>query len=541
MSNPDGGLSLPEEFLITPPVNYPSLVIPTNTQLGCSDPLAYQNLTVISGAILTLTCEQAPLTVNGTLLVESPSQIVVNPRVEIQAGEAIIRSGAKIQADEKGCTADLGYDTSSGQCSSLAPGHGTNGGGGGYGGFGGNSGERPPSIDPLRVPGPGGASYAESNARTPVELGSGGGSTGTGASKVFGGVGGGDLRLEVIGTLTLDGVISSSGQSVTAVANFGAGGGSGGSIYVTTGSLKGSGSFVAAGGAGGGCSGSSITRFSGGGGAGGRIGVNLSGLSSFSGGFNAAGGQAGSQGSGCGAGKPGKPGTLFFSDPGSNTALILGGDVRLPFDQAFTSLTIPQNMTLVLSDGVNLTLNNSTSFEGTIKVSGSAKIKALGNFTVPKLPDGTSASISANEGGCAGGTGFDVATRQCTTSAIGKGNNGSGGGYGGEGGSSGGGVRGGRTYGSANAPVEPGSGGGSTTQGPGGSGGGAIGLEVMGTLTMDGVISSNGQSGTTADDFGAGGGSGGSISVTAGRIMGGGSFVAPGGSGGGCLTSGITN
>ena len=88
----------------------------------------------------------------------------------------------------------------------------------------------------------------------PVEPGSGGGK---------GGAGGGAIRLNVAGILTVDGSVSANGND----GNFYGGGGSGGSIYITTNTLTGSGNIAAVGG-------SSTDEGSvgdGGGGAGGRI------------------------------------------------------------------------------------------------------------------------------------------------------------------------------------------------------------------------------------------------------------------------------
>jgi RHS repeat-associated protein len=116
---------------------------------------------------------------------------------------------------------------------------------------------------------------------------------------------------------------------------------------------------------------------------------------------------------------------------------------------------------------------------------------------------------------------------------------GGGAGYGGEGGATtiyGGTVSGGPAYGSLTKPTELGSVGGSGWA-SGGSGGGAIFLNVCGTLTVDGTISANGSRGVDAwhyggDTRGGGGGSGGSIYVTANALVGTGTISANGGDGG---------
>ena len=124
-----------------------------------------------------------------------------------------------------------------------------------------------------------------------------------------------------------------------------------------------------------------------------------------------------------------------------------------------------------------------------------------------------------------------------------------GGGYGGRGGQGGwsGGTPG-ATYGSTNAPVDPGSGGGAT-YGGNPSGGGAVRIDAGGTVTIDGTISANGDSWARYN----GAGSGGSIYITCGLFGGstsgiiranGGDEPYPGsggGGGGGRIAVGYTN
>jgi len=105
---------------------------------------------------------------------------------------------------------------------------------------------------------------------------------------------------------------------------------------------------------------------------------------------------------------------------------------------------------------------------------------------------------------------------------AGSSNIGSGGGYGGVGGTVSGGP-GGLSYGSITAPVDLGSGGGGSQYG--GSGGGAIHLEVGGTLRVDGsIVAGGGQ----ADNYNYGGGSGGSIYLVVGTLLGSGPISANG-------------
>jgi len=97
---------------------------------------------------------------------------------------------------------------------------------------------------------------------------------------------------------------------------------------------------------------------------------------------------------------------------------------------------------------------------------------------------------------------------------------GSGGGYGGRGGdaweNTAWGLAGGSPYGSSNAPVEPGSGGGCYSTGYGGHGGGVIWLEALNSVTLNGTLNANG--GTAG--YYSGGGSGGGIFVWTPRFSG---------------------
>ena len=106
---------------------------------------------------------------------------------------------------------------------------------------------------------------------------------------------------------------------------------------------------------------------------------------------------------------------------------------------------------------------------------------------------------------------------------------GSGGGYGGAGGASLFGAPGGGTYGSSNQPVDFGSPGGTFPTLEGYSqGGGAMHLTINGALTDNGRISANGVDGYLD---GSGGGSGGSIWISAQTLSGSGSVAANGGMG----------
>ena len=138
---------------------------------------------------------------------------------------------------------------SKGYGGSDGPGSGQDGNaasGGGHGGFGGNS-----SIGKL-----GGDAYGDYGR--PTTLGSGRAKDID--NRIDGGRGGGVIRLRVGGTLSNDGYIVARGDYSTA------GGGSGGSIWLTAGSIQGAGLVLADGG---GCK----RDYGSGGGAGGRIAI----------------------------------------------------------------------------------------------------------------------------------------------------------------------------------------------------------------------------------------------------------------------------
>lgn len=116
------------------------------------------------------------------------------------------------------------------------------------------------------------------------------------------------------------------------------------------------------------------------------------------------------------------------------------------------------------------------------------------------------------------------------TNNLSGGGGSAGGGYGGRGGPNSQGVPGGGTYGSSNAPVDPGSGAGVHIGGDGGHGGGAIRIECRGSLLLDGRISANGSNCSGGNQRG-GGGSGGSVYITCRRFDGVGVLAATGGSG----------
>ncbi len=217
----------------------PSVVINTN-QTVCAS-ATYFNLTVAGGAVLTL-CGGITITVQGTLAVTQGSTILVQgTNVDsvdgvgstIIASTAQIGPGCSISADGQGYSEENGPGAGSAILTQWGA------GGGGYGGAGAHA---------AANGGPGGVGgITYGSATNPTDLGSGGGCTHLDCNNNPGGAGGGAITLVVSGKLTNNGTVSAQGAAATGYTS---GGGSGGALNVTVGTLSGVGSFVADGGAG---------------------------------------------------------------------------------------------------------------------------------------------------------------------------------------------------------------------------------------------------------------------------------------------------
>ncbi|MFC1461303.1 hypothetical protein ACFLQR_02145, partial [Verrucomicrobiota bacterium] len=187
-------------------------------------------------------------------------------------GNLFISTNAGFNADRhgfyKGVGANPGYGPGGGK-SGVYP------GGGGYGGLGGRS----------------GSGYGETcgSFNAPIDPGSGGGQW-----PLYGtaGDGGGNVRIESLNTITLNGTISAMGQNGTTYS----GGGAGGGIYIRCKTLSGSNGILRANG---GNTGSDLTHCGGGGG--GRVAIEYT-SSTFTGSVSVTGGTH--------INYPGKPGTF---------------------------------------------------------------------------------------------------------------------------------------------------------------------------------------------------------------------------------------
>jgi YD repeat-containing protein len=238
-------------------------------------------------------------------------------------------------------------------------------GGGGHGGVGGTGNFGSGNA--------GGISYG--SVTEPVSLGSAGGNS----NECPGGAGGGAIHLMVAGTLTLNGQITANGTNGTCAH---AGGGSGGSIYIQTDTLSGSGSMHADGGAG---------VNVGGGGAGGRIAVYYS-TSSATVQYSVLGGTGALAGG---------EGTTYFGvvDPTLSTIDIAPSEVVANgTDEATVTVTLKNEMgtpipnqpvELAIASGASLKINNtSTELNEYISI-GSTDENGVATASLTSLSSGT--------------------------------------------------------------------------------------------------------------------------------------------------------
>ncbi len=468
--------------------------------------------TLTIGGGSTVTCSGTiTVTQNSTMTLQSINNSALvsgtwqGSGVTLTAVNTTVNSGSKISANYQGYTG-VGGGTGNGPGGGSGRGGSYDGPGGGYGGGGGTQTTTP------------GGTYDLTLASAPTNLGSAGG----GATSDIGGSGGGAINLTVTGTLTLNGTISADGDPS---GNYN-GGGSGGSVYVTTGTLTGAGTFTANGGN---RTGMSNANGSGGGG---RVAVYYTTNSSFSG-FatsTAKGGQSASDGTIAFFDNSVANNKLYvykaFAYPASTTVnlnavtvgpsgvtgatLTIGGQTTLNC----TTLDVTNSSTLLVQS-----INNSALVSGTWQGLGGT-INATGNVNI----DSTS-TISADGQGYTGVGGGGTGNGPGGGPGRGGGYDGPGGSYGGLGANGAGTAA--ATYDAslATAPTNLGSAGGGAAGETGPNGGGAIRLITTGTLTLNGTISANGgESGGYS-----GSGSGGSLYITTGPLGGSGTFRAKGG------------
>ena len=457
-----------------------------------------------------------------------------------------------ISTDGQGFTATTGDGAGTINGNSMAS-------GGGHGGMGGQGQSQGNSY-----PSPGGPAYG--NLYQPESLGSGGG-------RNTGGAGGGAIHLDVNGTLLVNGIISANGNNGAEGWDV-AGGGAGGSIWIQANNLIGSGDIRANGGTGGRFP--YYGPYASGGG-GGRIAIDVPTVNNtFSGSITVYGG-FGYQYGGAGTIYLTESDQLVVDNnkhDGATTPLVsanynfdkinLYENVKLHINGTTSSLTVtgdtlsggdgkgrlevegtlsaPEHFiisgaTIAVLNSLTVTTSITTQTSGGLELYAGSPAYPGGEYffqnitikanTILRLIsfDGTSSdygvtlhvdnltvepngSISADGAGYLAGTG--PGTGETTTNGLPGG-----GGHGGQGGISSFGDAGGAAYSELFMPVSLGSGGGNGG-GQSGAGGGAIVLDVSGTLTVNGTISANGQNGGN----GGAGGAGGSIWIQANSLSG---------------------
>ncbi len=487
-----------------------------------------------------MTIDDGDLTAySGSTITHKGDSTSVAGKINLSVSTGNATLGGTVLANSKGFTGGSGPGTIDGAS-------GSNHGGAGYGGQGGKG----RLYDNGEVYG----SFSE-----PEDWGSGGPNYN---SDYRGGAGGGAIKISVAGTTTVNGTVSANGGNYLSTT---AGtGGSGGSVYLTTNTLEGNGTISANGGLG--------YSDNAGSGGGGRIALYYS-TYDYTGAVTAYGGAAGRGYGGAGTiylkASADTYGQLVVDNNDKlNTWDFLTGRTLIDSTVTFKSITLRNYGNLEVGPSANISY---TSFEwsdaGVITDSGGtmALLSGGGAMTVPSTAilfantqrtwsslnvDGTithtnnfdqptykvNITVSGNTTiGATGkidvtGKGYQLAFGEGTPASLGSKR--AGGSYGGEG-SAGESAYNehGSTYGSITEPTDLGSGGGryntSLSQYIPGIGGGAIRLDVTGTLINNGVITANG--GNYTDSVAGSGGSGGSVYITTGILEGNGSITSNGG------------
>ena len=368
-----------------------------NTNVWCEldESISAASVTIEDGVVLTHVAEDVDgvtITTTGNVTLEADgADTGVNTEYPTSSGTEI---GGSIIVTGKGCAGGAtdtlsgrGPNTGTGICAADTSGYGDGatgnyvndfGGGAGHGGSGGVSDS-----------GGGGATYGLNTA--PILLGSGGGG-GDGGGDVTGGAGGGRIRLDVAGTLDIEGTIAANGSTGGIAVNAG-GGGSGGSVYITAGTIDGSGNISADGGDGG--NSNNTNNEDAGGGGGGRIAVYYDTNTAFS--LAAILADAGLKGSGATNADDGSAGTTFIlnrkTDDGAGDLRITSGlDLVTGTDLARTNITIDSGAEITC--GVQTTLdftasNNLTDNGATLDCS-----SAISTFNISAGATLTTAGIS---------------------------------------------------------------------------------------------------------------------------------------------------
>ena len=514
-------LTTPERFHLT---------LTGGARLSPETPLQLGDLSLGEGCQIYRPGGDAPpaapwleITASGNGVLASNSLVYGNCRLTVQSN-LLLATGAVISAEALGYRGMAGPGAGAPTCDTWWV-----GGGGGHGAWGGASGC-----------GAGGMAYG--SIVEPTTWGSGGGRPAN--PTISAGSGGGTIRLVVGGALTLDGQLTARGEDGM---SYPGGGGAGGSIWVTAGSLAGTGAidaqggFASASGGGGG----------GGGGAGGRIAL-VYGSGSFAGTLSAKGGIGWNPGGGgtIFTHDLTQPlGTLLISNEGQNgpvTPIAMPERFNLSIQAAGR---VDPSAPLVLGNlfiaggcqlyhpggtspyGVEIAASGDVVLESNALIYANTLLSVQGNLLVP-----TGAVISADVNGfpSASGPGGGLNALLICPGGWCSIGGGGGGGHGADGQAGGGWpiVDGGHAYGSREEPITWGSGGGvgdymHRWPNAGGPGGGALRLSVGGTATVNGIVTVDGGPGSEDPGSGAGG-AGGSLWLTAAHLTGTGLLTAKG-------------
>ena len=490
---------------------------PTATLLSIDSPA--NNVTVRDGGVVQIVGSSSAATIN---VLDTSELRVVTP---LTAGTITVLTGGKIGSNGPLVPIDVTCTTLSlaagatvdangfGHPSSQGPGAGGlsngDGGGGGHSGFGGQG------VIVNSGLGAQGLSYGI--ADQPSSPGSGGGaSSSNGLGTAGGGAGGGVVRIRVTNA-TLNGTITANGLNGT-TSFYDSGGGSGGSIWISGTNITGTSTIRARGGNG-------ATTYSvrgAGGGSGGRVAIVSTSTSTFAPTFDVSGG-VGTLAGGAGSvytrvsnvavpqltftGTTAFPANTPLSNQPSANVTIASGARMIPATSAISVLNLN-----VESGGVFTTLAlapiNVTCTNLNVSAGGLVVADGLG-FASSQGPG--AGGLSSSDGGGAGHGGFGGQGTIVVGFSLGEA---------------------GAAYGNIEAPITLGSGGGASSQNGlltvgGGSGGGVIRFNAT-SAVIDGIISANGNNGTTSY-YDSGGGSGGSIWVTANTVSGAGVVRALGG------------
>jgi len=440
------------------------------------------NLTVANGAVVypqtLLTNANLTLKSNGVLTC-FPGQSALNLTV---LSNAVIQPGGAIDVSAQGYLSGQGPGAG-------GPSVHWGGGGGGHGGAG------------AHADGSGGGEY--DSVLAPAVAGSGGGN---GYFSV-GGSGGGSIQLSAGASLRVDGILKADGEGGGSDYLDG-GGGAGGSLFLNAQLLSGVGVISANGGP---------SPGQGGGGGGGRIALYYL-TNNFLGALTAYGGD--------GLGRGGA-GTIFtLSAAATNGLTVIDNGGKPGGLTHLNTVSWPANTTfdLTVSGAGQMIPDAPLTFHNVLVTSGGliTPDPAQGALQIVALND---VRIDADGAINADGLGYGPA------GGPGVGGNsvdwgGGGAGYGGLGGAGYQGGVGGITYGSSTQPTDRGSGGGFGYFSIGGPGGGAIRLSAGRIVQVFGQVTANGFPGSQY--LFSGGGSGGSIFLTAGILSGNGMISANG-------------